>query len=255
MSSDAAPNKLGGGFTSQSWRGEGVVSAPGLADCGVRAFMSTAGLNARLPEDVGRFAQAAGLRIEDLATVQQAHGASIVRVPPAQPQTAADGLWSDADGVLAVKVADCAPVWLADAASRRFALLHAGWRGVTAGIAAAAVATLQKAGSDPAQLVVAIGPHLQACCFEVGPEVAERFSRWPKSVKPAAQLRIERNRSDSFALDLGAAIAAQLRDSGVGEERIFAATACTRCNATLFHSYRRNGAGGPLMIALAARMP
>jgi YfiH family protein len=255
MSSDAAADELGGGFTLQTWRGEGVVIAPGLSDCGVRGFMSTAGVNARLPEDVGRFAQAAGLLNEDLATLQQAHGASIVRVPPAQPQTAADGLWSDEDGVLTVKIADCAPVWLADTASRRFALLHAGWRGVTAGIATGAVAALQKEGSDPAQLVAAIGPHLQACCFEVGPEVAERFSRWPKSVKPAAQLRTERNRSDSFALDLGVAIAAQLRDSGIREERLFAASACTRCNATLFHSYRRNGAGGPLMIALAARMP
>jgi YfiH family protein len=218
--------------------------------------MSTAAVNARLAEDIGRFAQAAGVRAVDLATVQQAHGATVVKVPPMQPHVAADGLWSDDEAVLAVKVADCAPVWLADTASRRFALLHAGWRGVSAGIAASAVAALAQAGTDPARLAVAVGPHLQSCCFEVGPEVAERFSRWPKSVKPGAQLRAERSRSDSFALDLGAAITAQLREAGVAEESISLATACTRCNPHhLFHSYRRNGAGGPLMVALAARTP
>jgi polyphenol oxidase len=254
--SDAQASELGAGFILlERTGGEQAVFAPRLASAGIVAMMSTRGINARADDEVSGWLQGFGLAADALVHAQQEHGTSVARVPPA-PSAAADGLWSDAsDVMLSVKIADCAPVWIADTASKRFALLHAGWRGVSAGIASYAVAAMRHAGSRPKDLIAAIGPHLQPCCFEVGPEVAERFSRWPKSVKPGANLRVERKRDDGFALDLAAAIGAQLEEAGVRGEEIFAATACTRCNSGVFHSYRRNGAGGPLMVAVAARKP
>jgi copper oxidase (laccase) domain-containing protein len=131
--------------------------------------------------------------------------------------------------------------------------VHAGWRGVVSGIVRAAVSAMTVRGSSPSELAVAVGPHLQRCCFEVGPEVAERFAGVAGAVLPPETLTVRRTRDDSVALNLAAAIHASLHDAGVREEQTFVATACTRCNPEFFHSYRRNGSGGPLMAAIAAR--
>jgi copper oxidase (laccase) domain-containing protein len=100
-----------------------------------------------------------------------------------------------------------------------------------------------------------VGPHIGPCCFEVGPEVARRFEDDPGAVVSAAELRVKRSRRDSQALDLNAVIYRRLAASGVPPEAITAATACTRCETSILHSYRRNGKGGPLMAAVAAVLP
>jgi polyphenol oxidase len=249
-------SELGGGFILME-RADGptAILAPQLASAGVVALMSTASMNARTDNELADWARRAGVpAAEHLAQVRQVHDAQVLKAPLPAPDVEADGLWCDTpDVALTVRVADCAPVWIADTKSRRFALLHAGWRGVAAGIVTEALGLLREAGSEPANLVVATGPHLQACCFEVGPEVAERFSRWPQAILPASRLQIPQQRTDSFALDLAAVLSAQLRVGGIRGENMFASTACTRCNNDLFHSYRRNGSGGPLMAAFAAR--
>jgi len=255
VSGDAATSDLGGGFVlTHLAQGESAVQATPLAAAGVTAVMSTQGLNARNTDETLAWIRNAGLAANAVTAAAQVHGADIVRARPGASSGTGDGLLTDDAGlVLSVKIADCAPVWIADRASKRFALLHAGWRGVSSHIATNAVTALRAAGSEPANLVAAVGPHLQSCCFEVGPEVAERFSRWPRSVKPADELRAPRVRDDSFAIDLGIAIAAQLREAGMPEDAVFVASACTRCSPVGFHSYRRNGAGGPLMIAVGVR--
>jgi YfiH family protein len=254
---DAGATDLGGGFVVEARAGGArVVKVPALDAAGVAALMTTIEVNARSDDEVARWARDAGLVPGvPLASVRQVHGTTIVQVPPLRPDTDADGMWSDVrDVALAVRAADCAPVWLADQKSRRFMLLHAGWRGVAAGIMSFGVAQLRTLGSKPAHLMAAVGPHLQACCFEIGPEVAPRFTRWPQALRPAQSLEIAPKRRDSVALDLGAVITAQLREADVRTDHIFRATACTRCNDRLFHSYRRNGAGGPLMAAIAVRV-
>lgn len=250
--------ELGGGFILvERQDGECAVLAPHIQSAGVLGMMSPKSVNARNEAEVSNWLQRWNILSRGpYARVHQVHGIAVLRVPPLAADAEADGMWSDsADLVLGIKAADCAPVWLVDTASQRFALLHAGWRGVAAGIVQSAVDALRRDGSDPAQLVVAIGPHLQSCCFEVGPEVADNFSKWPNGVLPASRLVAQRQRSDSFALDLAAVLGEQLCAVGVREEEIFSATACTRCSAAIFHSYRRNGAGGPLMAAIAARKP
>lgn len=118
-----------------------------------------------------RASQALGVT-DEWATVRQVHGRGVVRVGAAGDAGAADALWTTASGLpLAVFTADCFGVVLhSDAA---VGVAHAGWRGADAGVVAALRDEMGLAGHDPirAEIGAGIGP----CCFEVGPEVAERF--------------------------------------------------------------------------------
>ncbi len=255
--SDApATVELGGGFIHVLRRdGHAAVLVPHLQSAGVAGMMTSKSLNARDAGEVQRWLEAWGVESWlPLAQVNQVHGTVVADVSHLHDTLEADGLVSAGrTAILCVKAADCAPVWLADMSSDRFALIHAGWRGVSAGIIAAAVDALTESGSKASELAVAVGPHLRPCCFEVGPDVADQFSAIDGALMPASALTAPRKRNDSVALDLSAAIRADLHDLGVREEQIFIATACTHCHPELFHSYRRNGAGGPLMAAIAVR--
>lgn len=241
---------LGGGFYHTRLAAGGAVIVGGaLADTGMHALMSPAHVNARDRAALRQWVAAACPGADShLRGVDQVHGSTVVAAVSLR-----DGRRVEADGVIAVDAqdvpvvmaADCAPVWLFDPSRRIVALLHAGWRGVAAGVIEAGVRTATESGGEARRLVAAVGPHLQACCFEVGPEVAAQFAG---HTRPAATLVIERQRNDSVALDLSSAIAARLR--AVHVPAIHAALACTRCRADILHSYRRNGKGGPLMAAV-----
>ena len=126
--------------------------------------------------------------------------------------------------VVGVRTADCLPILLADERLRAVAAIHAGWRGTAAGIARRTVEAMSRRfGSRPADLHAAIGPGIGKCCYEVGPEVAERFGE-------PGQAR----------LDLADANRRQLLQAGLDTARIYAANLCTMCLAGEFHSFRRD---------------
>ena len=226
-----------------------VIEAGALTAFGFQAIMSPSGVNARERAEFRAWAEESipgvGSR---LRSVDQVHGASVVGA-----ESLRDGHRVEADGVIThspqdaavVMAADCAPVWIADPASGVIALVHAGWRGVAAGVIEAGVRALVAGSTKPQHLIVAVGPHLQACCFEIGPELAVQF---PAQTRPASTLLVERKRPDSVALDLASAIDERLSSQGV--LNIHISHACTRCRSDILHSYRRNGKGGPLMGAI-----
>src|SRR5579872_670836 len=253
--SSAVPNRsvvredLGGGFHFVADGTSEAIIGSGLPD-GYEMWLTPASVNARNRAELAAWvehrAHGADARLRG---VDQVHGTIVLDGAELRDgrRREADGVSaSSADDIPVVMAADCAPVWLADVFARVFVLVHAGWRGVRRGIIEAGVRSLTSHGGRPECAVAAIGPHLQACCFEIGPEVAEQF---PGFTQPASTLVVERHRSDSVALDLAAAIAAALHGAGV--HTISICEACTRCRADLLHSYRRNGKGGPLMAALA----
>ncbi|MBZ5726730.1 MAG: peptidoglycan editing factor PgeF [Acidobacteriia bacterium] len=172
-----------------------------------------------------------------LATLKQIHSAECVA---AEGRTGVlgqgDALLEDTPGaVVAVKTADCIPILLVDEGRRAVAAVHAGWRGTAAGIAARAVEAMHaRFGSGAAELHAAIGPGIGPCCYEVGPEVAERFG--------------ERGRAH---LDLAGRNRAQLIEAGVAPGRIYAANLCTMCNAEEFHSFRRDREAAGRMYSFA----
>ena len=183
--------------------------------------------------------------------VTQVHGREVVvvragtAVPDPRPE--ADVLISDAPGIaIAVRAADCVPLLMADRARGVVAAVHAGWRGTSARAAVAAVDALaHEFGTRPADLVVAIGPSIGACCYEVRPDLVDAFAaagherylidRWFVSPPPA---RGSRDRAP-LTLDVVMANTDQLILAGVPENQIFACGLCTAMHLEVLTSYRR----------------
>ncbi len=179
-------------------------------------------------------------RFANLATVKQIHSADCVA---AEGRTGilgrADALLEDSPGsVVAVKTADCIPILLVDSRRRAVAAVHAGWRGTAARIAQHAIDSMRaRFGTDPADLEAAIGPGIGACCYEVGPEVAEQFGGQGRG-----------------RLDLPAINRGQLAEAGVTPGRIYASNLCTMCLPGEFHSFRRDkDAAGRLYSFIGVR--
>jgi len=156
-----------------------------------------------------------------------------------------------------VRVADCGPVLVADTASGRVAALHAGWRGIVAGVVSAAINhLLSKNGAGSTRdFIAAIGPCIGACCFEVGEDVAAQIA-----LVSAPEVVVRRDGArDKAWVDLRRVIRWQLRAAGMLDEAIddvpgCSQSACTRCCAELFYSYRRDGdAAGRHLAVIAAR--
>jgi len=247
---------LGGGFVYlRRVDGHSAVVASGLADTGAIGIMSAADVNARRDEELRQWLQWWAFPDHArLRKVNQVHGSTVVDSTSYNGGAPdADGMWtrSSAD-LLIVKAADCAPVWFVDPATKAIALVHAGWRGIAAGIIEQAILALGKAGAAVSDVNVAVGPHIGPCCLEVGPEVAALFADDVGAVKPASRLVVERRRNDSSSLDISAAIQHRLAQMKVASQQVGVSTACTRCRDDILHSYRRNGTGGPLMAAVGA---
>jgi hypothetical protein len=121
------------------------------------------------------------LDAEDTVTLNQVHGRGVVVVragTPAPPRQDADALVADDPRLaVAVRAADCVPLLLADEKTGAVAAVHAGWRGTAAGASVAALEALTREfRSHPADVVVAIGPSIGACCYQVGSELVDAFA-------------------------------------------------------------------------------
>jgi len=194
---------------------------------------------------------------------------------PEQP-LAGDGLITDTPGlVLAVQTADCLPVVLVDRKRRAVGVFHAGWRGTVKRIVEKGVGEMRKHfGSDPRNLVAAIGPGVHGCCYEVGEEVRLRFeaqfaygSSLFREVKESDPVREKypllflTARAPGHGelpmklfLDLAEANRRQLLDAGVLAKNIDAAAPCTACHTELLFSYRaEKGVTGRMMAAAGIR--
>lgn len=140
--------------------------------------------------------------------------------------------------LLAVSVADCVPVYLADPTSGAMALLHAGWRGTAAGILEAGLAVMeQRAASAPVNTVIHCGISICGMCYEVGPEV----------IREVTGSHVEKPER----LDLRAELARRARAAGVREVTVSAF--CAAHDADRFHSHRASGGRGGRMIAYLGR--
>jgi YfiH family protein len=157
---------------------------------------------------------------ERLALNRQVHGTLVRRARAGDRDEHADGLWTDEPGLpMLAMSADCLPVALArvNGGTPALALLHVGWRGLADGVLASGVEALG------GRLAAVIGPGIGPCCYEVGPEVSERFA--PDLVH-------------GRSLDLWTAAERALRAAGV--EAIERTDICTACNPDLYFSHRRD---------------
>lgn len=145
---------------------------------------------------------------------------------------------------VAIRTADCLPVVIVDPRTRAVAVVHAGWRGVAGEIVPKSVtAMMEKFGSRPEDLEIAIGPGIGPCCFEVGPEVAVQFQVFfPERDDLTGRTKI----------DLAETISRQLRRNGVSTGQISASGLCSCCNPELFESYRRDRDKAGRMVTAAS---
>jgi hypothetical protein len=204
-----------------------------------------------------------GVEPARLLRARQVHGCDVVAVhrgdgaPFEGPQPVADILVTDDPEVaVTVRVADCAPILIADARRGAVAAVHAGWRGTALGAARAGVEALGRAfGSQPADLHAAIGPSIGPAVYEVGEEVRAAFEAAGHG--PAAIARWFRpGRHARPHLDVWQANVDQLVSAGVPLDRIACAGACTASNPEWFFSHRgQGGRAGRMVAAIRAFRP
>ena len=198
----------------------------------------------------------------DLAGCWQVHGADVrvvhtrAEAKPAENQHGdtvfCDVIVSNVSGVLAgVKTADCVPILLGDPGTGAFAAVHAGWRGTLGQAVLAAVERLAKEfDAQPEELRAAIGASAGPCCYEVGSEVIEAFTKQ----FPNAEKLFTPTRPGHALVDLLSANRDLLQSVGLRPERIHVAPICTMCSTDLFFSYRKeksvHGKVGRLMAVV-----
>lgn len=186
----------------------------------------------------------------------RADGVAVPELEPAGPATLRlagyDGFVTSTPGVLlTVGVADCVPALLVAPEAGAVALLHAGWRGVAAGILARGAAALAEAyGAEPASLRAWWGPAIGPCCYPVGEEVVTAIRA--TGTGPGTAGWAERDAGGAWRVDLRAALTRQAEGLGIPAEAVAASPRCTSCDPAL-HSYRRAAGGGGRMLAVAGR--
>ncbi len=198
----------------------------------------------------------AGVPPSALRLLNQVHGHQVVVADPA-PDAArptADGAITDDPALaLVVRVADCAPLLMADTRRGVVAAVHAGWRSTMASIGPAAVGAMTRSyGTHPADLIVALGPSLGTCCGEMGEEVVDAFRAAGHDADTLERWFLrEPARKPHF--DLWGANREQLERAGVPPQAIHAAELCTRTYPDTFHSYRARGTRAGRMAGVIRR--
>ena len=212
--------------------------------------------NDRAEADRQRLAAALDVSANRLVSVTQVHGRTVRVVTTAGEATGgplgtdetADAIVSTDPGcAIAVYVADCVPILIADRRHRLVAAVHAGWRGTCAGVTTRALETIRDLGVSPADLVVAIGPSIGPCCYQVDGRVRTAFL----GMTPDAVAWFTEDGLERWKLDLWQANTDQLEAGGVPASAIHACRLCTADHLETCFSYRREGAGtGRLAAAI-----
>lgn len=205
----------------------------------------------------GAAAASVGGFVEQLRRVTQVHG-NVVRVlqrggtdqADAEAKPDGDAIVSNVAGqVLAVMVADCVPIIVADRTTGAAGAIHAGWRGTCARVGPTAVAAMcGHFGTSSSDLIAAIGPSIGPDDYEVGEALVDAFRQAGHAASDLA--RWFSRRDGRLYLDLWAANRDQLIDAGVRPDRIFSCGLSTLAHADVFDSFRAAGQGAGRMAAV-----
>ncbi len=163
----------------------------------------------------------------------QVHGSRVIHLDDWYPGIEADAAWSDRPGQVAcVLTADCLPILLADTRGRCVAAVHAGWRGLAAGVVQAAIAALP---TDPVAVRAWIGPRIGSEPYQVGPEFVGHFPEYPECFRPC---EIKPGGVGHLHADLIGIARGCLQAAGVSD--IEDCGLCSASEPQRFFSYRRD---------------
>jgi hypothetical protein len=228
------------GFSNAFFTRKGGVSPAPWAS--LNFATNTGDTDANVGENVARAARELGVDPSRIYWLSQVHGRA-ARILQGDEDRAAvarergDVTASRRPGVTCgVRMADCVPVLVGDRSTGAVAAIHSGWQGTVKDVVAAGIEALREAAGGPGDLVAAIGPHIEVCCFEVGDDVAAELA----SCSPATGV-VDRSRGPRPHVDLRRIVRAQLVRMGVDDRAIDDVRGCTKHDADRFFSYRRDG--------------
>lgn len=193
------------------------------------------------------FSEKIGVPLENMVLSHQVHDKNVLHVDRRhggmgliheRAYKDIDGLITDeADLMLVTYYADCVPVYFYDPVNKVIALSHSGWKGTLLNIGVETLKMLIETYScHPENIHVAFGPHIKACCFEVGNDVADTFSSTFTWANDFIIQRLDGKR----IIDLEGIIIRNLMDFGILKEKISGCRICTKCNKDVFFSHRGN---------------
>lgn len=189
----------------------------------------------------GILAHAVGKSGRDFSWLEQVHGTRLVEAGAGQEVQQADGAYATVAGaVCAVMTADCLPVLLSNKSASKVMAIHAGWRGLAAGI----VEKAAKAFDCRDEVLVWMGPAIGPQHFEVGAEVRDTFLALDSIYNEAFVLSSSGSQSSlssKYLADIYKLCRAQLVLSGVSEGQVYGGDFCTYADKDRFYSYRRDG--------------
>lgn len=212
-------------------------------------------------ENYRRMAAALNMRVEDMVLSDQTHttnvrviteedrGKGILRP---QDYSDVDGMITNVPGiVLVTSYADCVPLYFVDPVRKAIGLSHSGWKGTVGHIGQKTVWKMHEVyGSEPKDIVAAIGPSICQSCYEVSDDVAEAF-RANFTADEAADILLDKG-NGKYQLDLWKANWYVLTDAGILPEYLSVTDLCTACHPDLLWSHRKtNGQRGGLSAFLS----
>lgn len=150
-----------------------------------------------------------------------------------------DGLLTDEPGlVLATFYADCVPLYFVDVKKRAIALAHSGWRGTVARMGRCVTDKMKEVyGTDPADIVAAVGPSICQECYEVSEDVADAFAQEFRRQGQADEI-LQSKGGGKYQLDLWRANEIVLKEAGIPAEQIQVTDICTCHNSEYLFSHR-----------------
>jgi hypothetical protein len=201
---------------------------------------------AAVDENFRRLANAIGVTVNDFVFSDQTHTTNVLRVGKEdrgsgimrpRPYHDVDGLITDEPQVvLATFFADCVPLYFVDVKRKAIGMSHSGWRGTVGRMGAKTLeAMAREFGTDPADVVAAVGPSICRDCYEISDDVAKVFM---ETFPAQHHAFLEEKGGGKYQLDLWKCNELILLDAGILPEHLAVTDICTCCNPTHLFSHR-----------------
>lgn len=205
---------------------------------------------AAVRENYHRIAKSIGVKCENMVLSQQTHTTN-VRVVTEKDKgkgivkpldyTDVDGMVTNIHGICLVTFyADCVPLYFVDPVQKAIGLSHSGWRGTVGKIGKETIRKMEEQyGSDPKDILAAVGPSICKDCYEVSEDVILEFK---KNFKERYWKDLfYRKENGKYQLDLWKANEIIFKESGILPEHIAVTNVCTHCNSEILYSHRTSG--------------
>ncbi|MCI9416482.1 MAG: peptidoglycan editing factor PgeF [Eubacterium sp.] len=268
--------------TIPEWKEVPLLIFPQLKECGIvkhgfttrlggvsEGIFSTLNLSfsrgderSHVEENYRRLAEALGVRYESFVLSDQTHTTNVIRVGREdagngilyeQKYKDVDGMVTNEEGVTLVTFhADCVPLYFVDPRHHAIGLSHSGWRGTVERMGEATLTKMRdEFGTNPSDVLCAIGPSICQNCYEVGEDVAEKFR---EAFSDEKDLVTEKG-NGKYRLDLWRANEVLLLEAGVLQEHLSVTKLCTCCHPELLFSHRASmGKRGNLAAVMALKL-